>query len=123
MESTASSSKYQEIIHLRNTVDKADREFGQDLWLIAERIVLNRITKATDSRLEIDSILRETKQIRSESQESLARGNGDELEANQEGHTFDNSPLSSGFSQVVDLLESLDSGQLYRLIAWLRNEI
>ncbi len=118
MESTPSSSKYREIIHLQNAVDKADKEFGQDLWLIAERIVLNRITKSTNSRQEIESILREIKQIRSESEESLEDGNGPELEKT----TLNNSPLSSGFSQVVDLLESLDSGRLYQLIAWLRNE-
>ena len=112
------AKEYLDIDQLIDKVEKADTEFGQDLYLTAEMIILNRLTRSKSSLSEVASILRTIQQIDAQSKNS-----GDvSLEMESEDHIYGGSILSSGFSLAVDLLERMDSEDLYKLISWLRNE-
>lgn len=124
----SSLEKYQEIIQLTESIERADKEFGQDLWLIAERIALHRITKESDGKTELDSIFHTIQSIRFQANHTLSHIPANEHKGDSIGQAYESSALPSsfslvsGFSLVVDLIESMDSSQLYQLIAWLRNE-
>ena len=63
-----SFEKYQEIIRLEDKVERADTEFSQDLWIIAERILLQRLTRTSDKGPKLNSILQVIKRISAESE-------------------------------------------------------
>jgi hypothetical protein len=113
--------KYQELIQLVDRLERADAEFGQDLWLMAERIILSRLTRSQDKKRDLDSIFHVIQQIcKPENSPRVAKS---VLEENSPETVEEERPnLSSSFSQMVDMLEEMDSAQLYKLITWLRNE-
>jgi hypothetical protein len=111
----------QQIVQVAET---ANLSFGEDLWLIAERIMLYRLTRAGDQkRIELASMVHLLKRIISETQgdqnipPELA-----ELDASA-ANSFKGSAdanLSIVFTTVVDLAESMNEDQLYLLISALR---
>jgi hypothetical protein len=113
--------KYQELIQLVDRLERADAEFGQDLWLMAERIILSRLTRSQDKKRDLDSIFHVIQQICKP--ENSPRVTKSVLGENPPETVEEERPnLSSSFSQMVDMLEEMDSAQLYKLITWLRNE-
>ncbi|MDG6994324.1 MAG: hypothetical protein JRN52_00255 [Nitrososphaerota archaeon] len=112
------AENYLDVDQLIDKVEKADTEFGQDLYLTAEMIILNRLTRSKSSMSEVTSILRTIQQIGAESK----RSDDESLETEDQDRIYGGSILSSGFSLAVDLLEIMDSEDLYKLISWLRNE-
>jgi uncharacterized protein (UPF0147 family) len=112
--------KYQELIQLVDRLERGDAEFGQDLWLMAERIILSRLTRSQDKKSDLDSIFHVIQQI--SKPENLPRVTKSEVGENLSATVEEHPNLSSSFSQAVDMLEEMDSSQLYKLITWLRNE-
>jgi hypothetical protein len=112
-------NKYQKILQIFET---SDRELGEDLWLIAERIMLYRLTRAGEQkRLELASMVHLIKEIMSETEGNLSKeiiqldtSASDGFKGSSEG------TLSLVFTTVVDESERMNPGQLYRLIAALR---
>jgi len=114
------SSDYDlEIIQLVDRVEKADAEFGQDLWLIAERVLLQRLIISHDKESQLKAILQEIKRIKAKNP------SGNQIENTETAASFQyirgDQNLSSGFSLAVDSLEGMDSAELYRLISWLKD--
>ena len=117
--------QYQDLIQLIDRLERADQEFGQDLWLMAERIVLGRLTRSQDKQADLNSIFHVIEQI-SRPDSSFEDVTPGEKEISStiavNGAAEDQSDLASSFSAAVDMLEKMDSAQLYKLITWLRNE-
>ncbi len=109
---------------LLQAVEVADAGFGGDLWLIAERIMLFRLARAgVQKRLELAAMVHLLRRIFSETQgeamvppeliqldEAASNAFKGSVEAN----------LSLVFTTIVDMVESMNSGQLYPLISRLR---
>ncbi|MGI0090924.1 MAG: hypothetical protein ACREBS_04375 [Nitrososphaerales archaeon] len=115
--------KFQDILALVDKIDRADREFGQDLWLIAERIVLQRLTKTQEKGLALRLLARELKEIIGHPKETTLGTPEKFSELDEfEGQNSDTVQLSRAFSVIVDSLEKMDSDQMYRVIDWLRVE-
>ena len=116
-----SKEKLQQIVQIFET---SDRELGEDLWLIAERIMLYRLTRAGEQkRLELASMVHLIRQIMSATEgsqnlspeivqldDAASNGFNGSSEAN----------LSRVFTTIVDEAERMNTEQLYRLIAALR---
>jgi len=113
-----------ELEQIQRVVESADASLGEDLWLIAERIMLYRLTRAGEQkRIELASEVHLLRKIISETrgEQNLPselvvlndsainefRGSG---EAN----------LSLVFTTIIDVAESMNPDQLYLLIAALR---
>lgn len=94
-------------------IARADEEFGKDLWLIAERIVLDKLTRASDRKAELKSIIEYIQEKGAQAGIPYSSRVDDVESAN----------LASGFSAAVDLMEKMNDKHLYALIAWLRNEV
>jgi len=116
-----SEDKFEQMIQI---FEASDRELGEDLWLIAERIMLYRLTRAGEQkRIELGSMVHLIREIMAETQgaenlspeivqlDNLAEdGFNGSSEAN----------LSRVFTTVVDEAERMNPEQLYRLISALR---
>jgi predicted hydrocarbon binding protein len=115
-----SLEKYQEIIQLVDKVERADTEFEQDLWLIAERVLLKRLTGTYDKGSRLNSTLQAINRIKAESEQPPSN-QIESTKTDYSDNTEDGSNLASGFFRAVELLEGMDSAKLYRLISWLRD--
>ncbi|MDA4111047.1 MAG: hypothetical protein OK439_00800 [Thaumarchaeota archaeon] len=114
--------RYEKIIE---AFEVADSELGLDLWLIAERLMLYRLTRAGEQkRDELATLVHAIREIMSQSQGAGA--------VSSEIATLDDSgsegfrgradsKLTLVFSTVVDAAENMNSEELYRLIALLRH--
>lgn len=116
-----SLEQYQDIVQLVDNVERADVEFGQDLWLMAERILLQRLTRTFDKSSQLNSILQVIKKIRSESEIPYANQIEDAQTADLPHHPQSDPNLASGFALAVEMLEGMDTEGLYKLISLLRN--
>jgi hypothetical protein len=118
---SAVEDKFHEIFQIFET---SDRELGEDLWLIAERILLFRLTRAGElKRIELASmvhliheIVSETGGVEKLSPEiiQLDKSASDGFKGSSEAS------LSLVFTTVVDETERMNPEQLYRLISGLR---
>jgi hypothetical protein len=105
-------------------VESADASLGEDLWLIAERILLYRLTRAGDKkRTELAAMVHLLRRIISET-------NGEQYlpieliqldadAANGFAGSADGN-LSLVFTTIVDLAESMTPDQLYLFISALK---
>jgi hypothetical protein len=117
----ASFGKYQQIVQ---TVEFADNELGLDLWLIAERLMLYRLTRAGEQkRYELASLvhaIRETK-VQSKGEEAVPLEIAVLDNSGSDGFRGSaDAKLTQVFSTVVEAAEQMNSEELYRLIALLR---
>jgi len=102
----------------------ADAGLGEDLWLIAERIMLYRLTRAGEQkRVELASMVNLLIKIISETQgkenlppelSQLSDSASNEFKGSAEAN------LSVVFTTVVDVAENMWPEQLYLLISALR---
>jgi hypothetical protein len=121
IENATEGGEYQQLFEVAQF---ADEELGMDLWLLAERLMLFRLTRAAErKRYELASLVHAIHEIKSQSQGEASvpskivalddsgsegfRGSG---EAN----------LTEVFSTVVDSAEQMSYHELYRLISLLR---
>jgi hypothetical protein len=109
---------------LIQVTEVADASFGEDLWLIAERIMLFRLTRAGEQkRWELAAMVHLLRKIFSETQ-GEAKLPPDLIELDESAkNEFKGSAeakLSLVFTTIVDMAESMNPEQLYRLIAALR---
>jgi hypothetical protein len=104
--------------------EAADTSLGEDLWLIAERIMLFRLTRAGEQkRLELASMVHLLRKILTETQgESSLPPELIELDDAAAGEFKGSAEakLSLVFTTIVDLAESMNPDQLYLLISALR---
>ena len=120
-EDPSSADVYQQLLQ---TVEFADNELGLDLWLIAEQLMLFRLTRAGEQkRYELAFLVHAIRDIKAQAEGEAAvppeiialdkssieafRGSAD-------------AKLTEVFSTVVDAAEKMNSEELYRLIALLR---
>ncbi len=104
--------------------EAADIALGEDLWLIAERIMLYRLTRAGEQkRVELASMVHLLRRIISETQgevnlppELVQLDNS----ASNEFKGSVESNLSLVFTAIVDMAENMSAKQLYLLISALR---
>jgi len=113
--------RYKELL---NDLERADSELGLDLWLIAERIMLHRLTRAGGlKRVELTILVHAIKNIISEIEGPTAIP-GEILDldrsANHEFRGENEANLTQAFTVVVDVAERMNSEELYRLISHLR---
>lgn len=104
--------------------ESADASLGEDLWLIAERIMLYRLTRAGEQkRLELASMVHLFRKIISETRgeqnlppelTELDEAAADDFRGSAEAK------LSLVFTTIVDLAENMSTDQLYLLISALR---
>lgn len=118
---TDQTERLQQIVQI---AEAADNSLGEDLWLIAERIMLFRLTRAGEQkRLELASLVHLLVRIVSETQgkENLPSElvQLDENASNEFKGSAD-ANLSLVFTSIVDTAENMNSDQLYLLIAALR---
>lgn len=109
---------------LVQVTEAADAGLGEDLWLIAERIMLYRLTRAgQQKRLELATMVNLLIRIISETQgkqnlppelSELAGSASNEFKGSGEAN------LSPVFTTVVDVAENMNPEQLYLLISALR---
>jgi len=115
------AEKLQELLRV---TEAADVSLGEDLWLIAERIMLFRLTRAGDQkRLELAAMVHLLRRIISETQGEQNLPSDllqlDEAATNEfKGSAEAN--LSLVFTTIVDMAESMNPEQLYLLISSLR---
>ena len=120
-QSSDSADKYQQLLQ---TVEFADNELGLDLWLIAEQLMLFRLTRAGEQkRYELAFLVHAMREIKSQSEgeaavppEIIALDNS----SSQGFKGSADSKLTAVFSTVVDAAELMNPEGLYRLIAKLR---
>ena len=118
---STSEDKFQQILQI---FEASDRELGEDLWLIAERIMLYRLTRAGEQkRIELASMVHLIREIMSET--DGAQNLSPEIVQldNSASESFNGSSeanLSRVFTTVVDEAERMNPEQLYRLISALR---
>jgi hypothetical protein len=107
---------------LIQTMEFADNELGLDLWLIAEQLMLFRLTRAGErKRYELASLVHAIHEIKSQGQTAVPveiKALDDSGSAGFRGST--DAKLTEVFSIVVDAAEQMSSEELYRLIALLR---
>ena len=103
-------------------VEKADYDFGQDLWLIAETALLKRLTISSGKSSHLSAVFHAIREIMSLSQNPIVNRVGDGEEISLSDGALDPSSLAGGFSRAVELLEGMNYGELYQLINWLRSE-
>lgn len=105
-------------------LERADNELGEDLWLIAERIMLYRLTRAGEQkRFELGLLVNAIREIVSgtEGADSVPKEIIELGESAAEGFRGSNERmLSEVFTLAVDVAENMNSEELYRLIAFLR---
>jgi len=115
------AEKLQQLVQV---VEAADAGLGEDLWLIAERIMLFRLTRAGEQkRLELATMVHLLRKIIAETQgEQLVPPELAQLDeaATNEFKGSVEANLSLVFTTIVDMAESMNPGQLYLLIAALR---
>jgi hypothetical protein len=115
------SEKLQQLMQV---TEAADTSLGEDLWLIAERIMLFRLTRAGEQkRLELAAMVHLLRKIITETQgEPNVPPELLELDeaASSEFQGSAEAKLSLVFTTIVDLAESMNPDQLYLLIAALR---
>jgi hypothetical protein len=120
-ESQPSSGRYQQIVQI---AEFADNELGLDLWLIAERLMLYRLTRAGDQkRYELASLVHAIRDIMSFSRGEEAIPSKIALLDASGSDGFRgraDAKLAQVFSIVVDAAEQMNSEELYMLIALLR---
>ena len=114
----------EEVQQILQVVESADTNLGEDLWLIAERIMLYRLTRAGEQkRLELASMVHLLRKVISESQGvqnlppdliQLDESATNEFKGGAEAN------LSLVFTTIVDMAESMNPDQLYLLISALR---
>jgi len=115
------AEKLQELLRV---TEAADVSLGEDLWLIAERIMLFRLTRAGEQkRLELAAMVHLLRRIISETQGEQNLPSDllqlDEAATNEfKGSAEAN--LSLVFTTIVDMAESMNPEQLYLLISSLR---
>jgi hypothetical protein len=114
----------QQFEQILQTAEAADASLGEDLWLIAERILLFRLTRAGEQkRVELASMVHLIRKIISDTigQEKLSPElvKMDELASNEFKGSAD-ANLSLVFTEIVDMAENMNSQQLYHLISALR---
>ena len=115
------AEKLQELLRV---TEAADLSLGEDLWLIAERIMLFRLTRAGEQkRLELAAMVHLLRRIISETQGEQNLPSDllqlDEAATNEfKGSAEAN--LSLVFTTIVDMAESMNPEQLYLLISSLR---
>src|SRR5271165_1635332 len=120
-----SASSYEERLQsIVQQFETSDIELGEDLWLIAERIMLYRLTRAGEQkRIELVSMVHLIREIMSETEGTqnlspelvqLDKAASDGFSGSSEA------TLSRVFTTVVDESERMNPEQLYRLIAALR---
>jgi len=115
------AEKLQELLRV---TEAADLSLGEDLWLIAERIMLFRLTRAGEQkRLELAAMVHLLRRIISETQGEqnllpdlvqLDEAATNEFKGSAEAN------LSLVFTTIVDMAESMNPEQLYLLISSLR---
>jgi hypothetical protein len=115
------AEKLQELLRV---TEAADMSLGEDLWLIAERIMLFRLTRAGEQkRLELAAMVHLLRRIISETQGEqklppdlvqLDESATNEFKGSAEAN------LSLVFTTIVDMAESMNPEQLYLLISALR---
>lgn len=120
-EEYARFGKYRSLLE---DLDRANGEFGEDLWLIAERIILYRLTRAgLQKRVELATLVHAIRGIISELEgvssvppqiEALDKSAEQQFRGESEGN------LREVFSAVVDAAEGMNVEELYKLIAFLR---
>jgi len=109
---------------LLQTAESADFSLGEDLWLIAERIMLYRLTRAGEQkRIELASMVHLVRRIISETQGELnipieIVSLDDSAKNEFKGDAESN--LSLVFTTIIDISENMPAHQLYLLIAALR---
>jgi hypothetical protein len=115
------AEKLQQLLQL---VEVADAGLGEDLWLIAERIMLFRLTRAGEQkRLELAAMVHLLRKIIAETQgEPMVPSELVQLDeaATNEFKGSVEANLSLVFTTIVDMAESMSPGQLYLLISALR---
>jgi predicted hydrocarbon binding protein len=103
-----SSEKTQEIARLVDKVGKADQEFGSELLLIAEKLLLQKLTRNRDSGSHLNSIPALIQKAKGKSENSAL------------GENRQDTNLARGFSAAVEMLEGMDSDGLTDMISLLR---
>jgi len=112
------------LAQILQVAETADSSLGEDLWLIAERIMLYRLTRAGDQkRVELAAMVHLLRRIVSETQGEqnltpellqLDDSASTEFKGSAEAN------LSLVFTTIVDMAESMSPNQLYLLISALR---
>jgi hypothetical protein len=115
------ADKFNQILQL---VETSDSSLGEDLWLIAERIMLYRLTRAGElKRVELAGMVHLLRRIVSETRgEQTVSSELLELD-NSAADGFQGraeSNLSLVFTTIIDTAEGMNPDQLYRLISALR---
>jgi hypothetical protein len=115
------AEKFQQLLQV---AEAADVSLGEDLWLIAERIMLYRLTRAGEQkRMELAAMVRLLRKIISDTQgEANLSSELVELDSSA-ANEFKGSAeanLSLVFTTIVDISESMNPDQLYLLISSLR---
>jgi hypothetical protein len=114
----------EQLQQILQTVEAADFGLGEDLWLIAERIMLYRLTRAGEQkRVELAAMVHTLRRIMSETQGELnipieLVSLDDSAKNEFRGDAESN--LSLVFTTIVDMAENMSSHQLYLLISALR---
>ena len=100
----------------------ADNELGLDLWLIAEQLMLFRLTRAGDQkRYELASLVHAIHEIKSQARTAIpAEIKALDVSSSGGFRGSSEAKLTEVFSIVVDAAEQMSSEELYRLIALLR---
>jgi hypothetical protein len=110
---------------LLEDIDRADFDLGADLWLIAERIMLYRLTRAGfQKRIELAGLVRAITDIISGAEgASAVPKEVRELDksASEQFTSESETTLSRVFSVVVDVSETMNNQELYKLIEYLRS--
>jgi len=120
-EDPPSADVYQQLLQ---TVELADNELGLDLWLIAEQLMLFRLTRAGEQkRYELAFLVHAIREIKSKTEGEAAVPPEiialDKI-SNEGFRGSADANLTEVFSTVVDAAEKMNSEELYRLIALLR---
>ena len=112
------SEQLQQMIEI---AESTDTSLGEDLWLIAERIMLYRLTRAGEQkRVELASMVHLLRKIISETEgEASLPSELVQLDgyASNEFRERAESSLSSVFTTIIDIAENMNSDQLYLLIS------
>ena len=121
---TVNYGKYQDLLL---ELSNSDRALGEDLWLIAERIMLHRLTRAGwQKRTELALLVHAIREIISEAEGALAVPNeiielDEAAKQDFKDSAEGNANLTQAVSVAVDAAENMNSEELYRLITFLRN--
>jgi|GEM_PF-2609650 hypothetical protein len=126
-----------ELARIVRIFEEADREFSQSLLLVLERMILHRLTTARRKNQELSLIVQAIKEIVSSSQNSSKKAMlnltehissldflGTDDDENRDGPQDKKAGvlLANAFRQLVDVVEKLDTEDMYSLISRLRKE-